>query len=177
MEKPSDRLVNLLGALSQAISDRVRLAIAGTFAAGGETAAALIAIGHEPGMSIDQISRSLRLSHAGAVRAVERLEIMTLVRKSKSRVDRRKVSVDLTDAGRDERNKLLRLRHRVISDMLVGVKGNDLGAVERMAATILIELPTDEQSARSLCRFCDEKACVDCPVGAYRCTSSRPEKV
>jgi hypothetical protein len=43
MDDPSDRLINIFGALSQAVSDRVRLAIAEAFNAGGETAAALIA--------------------------------------------------------------------------------------------------------------------------------------
>ena len=40
MDDPSDRLINIFGALSQAVSDRVRLAIAEAFNAGGETAAA-----------------------------------------------------------------------------------------------------------------------------------------
>lgn len=53
------------------------------FTAGDETAAPLIAIGHEPGM----------LSHAGAVRAVERLEDQALAGKSQSVPDRRMVRV------------------------------------------------------------------------------------
>lgn len=173
MEKPSDRLVNLVGALSQAIADRVRVSIAGSFPAGGETAAALIAIGHEPGMSIDQISRTLRLSHAGAVRAVERLEILAFVSKSQSLVDRRKVSVALTDAGASERAKLLDIRNGVISGLLARIEAIDRTVVERVAEAMLRSLPTDQESAKAICRLCDEKSCVDCPIGQYRCAAKQ----
>ena len=103
MDEPSDRLINVFGALAQAVSDRVRIAIAQAFTAGGETAAALIAIGHEPGMSIDQISRILRLSHAGAVRVVERLDDQGFVGKSQSPSDRRVAHITLTRRGQAER--------------------------------------------------------------------------
>ena len=93
MDDPSDRLINIFGALSQAVSDRVRLAIAEAFNAGGETAAALIAIGHAPGMSIGQVRQTLRLSHAGAVRVVERLGEQGMVAKSPSPYDLRVVHV------------------------------------------------------------------------------------
>ena len=43
---PSDRLINLFGALAQGVSDEMRGAIAQRFPAGGETAAALSLIGH-----------------------------------------------------------------------------------------------------------------------------------
>ena len=71
----SDRLVNLLGALALGVSDQIRSAIAEGMPLGGETAAALTVIGHAPALSIDQLSRVLRLSHAGTVRLVERLPV------------------------------------------------------------------------------------------------------
>ncbi|MDC7812161.1 MarR family winged helix-turn-helix transcriptional regulator [Sphingomonas koreensis] len=168
MDEPSDRLINVFGALSQAVSDRVRIAIAEAFTAGGETAAALIAIGHEPGMSIDQISRILRLSHAGTVRVVERLDDQGLVGKSQSPSDRRVAHITLTRRGQAERTKLLGLRNAAVSGLLVRVPDNDRAVLERIADTILTSLLDDPQSALPTCRFCDQAKCLGCPMGARR---------
>ena len=168
MDEPSDRLINVFGALSQAVSDRVRIAIAEAFTAGGETAAALIAIGHEPGMSIDQISRILRLSHAGTVRVVERLDDQGLVGKSQSPPDRRVAHITLTRRGQAERTKLLGLRNAAVAGLLVRVPDNDRAVLERIADTILSSLLDDPQSALPTCRFCDQAKCLGCPMGARR---------
>ena len=59
MSAPSDRLVNLFGALALGVMDRVRWATVDKMALGGEAAAALIVIGHAPGLSVDQLARVL----------------------------------------------------------------------------------------------------------------------
>jgi DNA-binding MarR family transcriptional regulator len=168
MDDPSDRLINTFGALSQAVSDRVRIAIAEAFGAGGETAAALIAIGHEPGMSIGQIRRILRLSHAGAVRVVERLGGQGLVAKAQSPSDRRVVHVTLTSRGQIERTKLLGLRNAAIAGLLGKVSADDRVALERVADSILSSLFGDPQGALATCRLCDRARCNDCPVDRHR---------
>ncbi len=73
MSDPSDRLINLLGALATGVADRVRGAALDGTTFGGETAAALVVVGHTPGLSINQLGRVLRLSHPGTVRLVDRL--------------------------------------------------------------------------------------------------------
>lgn len=168
MDDPSDRLINTFGALSQAVSDRVRRAIAEAFSAGGQTAAALIAIGHEPGMSIGQIRQILQLSHAGAVRVVERLGDQGLVAKSQSPSDRRVVHVTLTLRGRTERTKLLGLRNAAVAELLGKVSAEDRGALERAADSILSSLRSDPQGSLATCRLCDRARCNDCPVDGHR---------
>lgn len=168
LDDPSDRLINVFGALAQAVSDRVRIAIAEAFTAGGETAAALIAIGHEPGMSIDQISRILRLSHAGTVRVVERLDDQGFVGKSQSQTDRRVARITLTRRGHAERTKLLSLRNAAVAGFLVRISADERVVLERIADTILTSLLNDPQSALSTCRFCDQARCLGCPMGARR---------
>ena len=167
MDDPSDRLINTFGALSQAVSDRVRMAIAEAFNAGGETAAALIAIGHEPGMSIGQIRQILRLSHAGAVRVVERLGDQGLVAKSQSASDRRVVHVTLTSQGQSERTKLLGLRNAVLAEILRNIPAEDRVVLQRVADSILSSLFSDPQRGLATCRLCDRARCDDCPVDRH----------
>lgn len=168
MDDPSDRLINTFGALSQAVSDRVRMAIAEAFNAGGETAAALIAIGHEPGMSIGQIRQILRLSHAGAVRVVERLGDQGLVEKSQSSSDRRVVHVTLTLQGQAQRAELLGLRKAAVAALLGKVSAEDRVALERAAVAILSSVFCDPQGGWATCRLCDHARCDDCPVDRHR---------
>lgn len=164
MDEPSDRLINIFGALSQAVADRVRMAIGEAFSAGGETAAALIAIGHAPGMSIGQVRQVLRLSHAGAVRVVERLEDQKLVAKSQSTSDRRVAHVALTALGQVERTKLLGLRNAAVAELL----SKDRGALERAADSILSSQLCDPLGGVATCRLCDQARCLDCPVERHR---------
>ena len=168
MDDPSDRLINTFAALSQAVSDRVRIAIAEAFSAGGETAAALIAIGHEPGMSIGQIRQILRLSHAGAVRVVERLGGQGLVAKAQSPSDRRVVHVTLTSRGQIERTKLLGLRNAAVAELLGKVSADDRVALARAADSIVSSLFSDPREALATCRLCDRARCTDCPVDRHR---------
>ena len=161
---PSDRLVNLFGALVQWVSDEMRGVMLLRFPAGGQTAAALSLIGHKPGMSIDQIGKALRLSHAGAARVVERLLAQNFVSKSPSAEDRRVIQVCLTAVGQAERRALLDRRSTVITGLLTAVSERDLAALERIAETILVSLPRDEVSTRTTCSFCDPRKCTECPT-------------
>ncbi|BBB08709.1 MarR family winged helix-turn-helix transcriptional regulator [Sphingopyxis sp. EG6] len=169
MGQSGDRLINLFGAVSQGVSDRVRVAISDAFPVGGEAAAALIVIGHNPGMSIEQISRILRLSHAGTVRLVKRLASQNLVAKTPSSSDRRMACVILTPAGEVQCAELLTVRNRAVAELLEGVPGPDCAALERIAQSVLISL--FEQIAPgelSACRFCDQRHCKDCPMKPRR---------
>ena len=69
-------------------------------------------------MSIDQLSRILRLSHAGTVRLVDRLVERNLVEKRPSALDRRIMSLALTTDSWQQRDKLLALRRAVLTVLL-----------------------------------------------------------
>ncbi len=165
--EPSDRLVNLFAALAQGVTDRVKGAIFEAFPSGGETVAALVVIGHQPGMSIDQVSKILRLSHAGAVRLIDRLIGQGLVGKRLSAADRRMMHLNLTADGNKEREKLLALRNASVADLLQGVSVEDRELLERLSESILSRLACDALSALTTCRFCDEKKCTSCPMEAF----------
>jgi predicted ArsR family transcriptional regulator len=96
----SDRLVNLFGALAVGITDRIKkAAFDPTIPGGGETTAAIVVIGHASGLSIDELGRVLGLSHAGAVRLVDRLVAAGFAVRSKALRDRRAVALMLSEAG------------------------------------------------------------------------------
>ena len=134
---------------------------------GGETAAAVIVIGHAPTISIDQLSRILRLSHAGAVRLVDRLVDRGLAEKRPSAVDRRIMSLALTKDGWRRRDELLALRRAALVALLDRVAPRDLAALKRIAETITGALPNNPLSALTTCRFCDERCCTDCPMEVF----------
>jgi len=166
-ETPSDRLINLFGALALGVSDCIRAVAAEAMPAGGETAAALVVIGHDAALSIDQLSRVLRMSHPGAVRLVDRLVGLGLVERRPSDSDRRIMHLVLTEAGVAQREKLLALRHDVLLTLLDKVSARDRGALERAADAILASLPQNALSALTICRFCNEQCCPDCPMDQY----------
>lgn len=168
MNNMSDRLVNLLGALAVGVTDQMRVAINNAMPLGGETVAAMIVIGHEPDMSIDQLSQVLRLSHPGAVRLVERLVERELVEKRSSVGDRRMMSLVLTPNGLKQRDELLRLRHTALSALLVHMSAEDLSALERLADKLVAALPKDASSSLTTCRYCDERCCINCPMEVFR---------
>lgn len=163
----SDRLVNLLGVLAVGVTDRMRAAVAEAMPQGGETVSAVIVIGHAPAMSIDQLSRILRLTHGGAVRLVERLVERNLVDKQPSASDRRVMTLALTPSGLQLRDKLLALRRDALTALLKHVSPDDLAPLERIAEIIVATLPDNARSALTTCRYCDERSCIDCPMEVF----------
>jgi MarR family transcriptional regulator, negative regulator of the multidrug operon emrRAB len=167
MSAPPDRLVNLLGALAIGLADRVRWAALDEVGLGGETAAALVAIGHAPGLSIDHLGHVLRLSHPGAVRLVDRLTQAGLAVRGSAARDRRSVALHLTASGRSRRDALLKRRHDVLASALEAVLPEDRAVLERVSDAILRGLPDDARSAMTVCRYCDDQRCPECPMDGF----------
>jgi DNA-binding MarR family transcriptional regulator len=167
MSEDQARLANLLGAFANAISDRIRNAVAERIDLGGEAAAALIILGHEPGLSIDQLGKILRLSHPGAVRVVDRLVAAGFAERKASTVDRRFLSLQLTDSGKKERALVLEGRRIVLAPMLDLVAPEDLPIMERVIEKMLVSLPTDATTAMSVCRYCNQEQCPNCPMDQF----------
>ena len=167
MSVPSDRLTNLFGALALGVMDRVRAAAVDETALGGETAAAVMVIGHQPGLTIDRLGRVLGLSHPGTVRLVDRLARAGLAARGAAPHDRRAVALRLTDAGQAERARMIERRREALAAILTTVAPADRAALERVAETILRTLPRDANAALTICRFCDQRSCDHCPMDAF----------
>jgi len=167
MKDDDARLANLIGAFANAISDRVRAAVAERVDLGGEAAAAMIVLGHEPGLSIDQLGKILKLSHPGAVRVVDRLVAAGLAERKASAVDRRFLSLHLTEAGEKERAAVLDGRRAVLAPLLALLTPEELPVLERAIEKMLVSLPGDATSAMSVCRYCDQERCPNCPMDQF----------
>jgi DNA-binding MarR family transcriptional regulator len=167
MSDPSDRLINLFGALALGVADRVRWAALGGVALGGETTAALVVIGHAPDLSIEQLRRVLRLSHPGTVRLLNRLTSAGLAVRSIASHDRRVVVIKLTKAGHMRRSALLERRRTALEAILQEISPQDRSVMERSIEAMLRSLPSDATSALTVCRFCNDRLCPNCPMNAF----------
>lgn len=167
MTRSMDRAANLMGALSRAVIDCMQRAVFDGTDLGGEAVAALVAIGHSPGMTISQLGIVLARSHPGAVRIVDRLEAAELVERNPASDDRRSLTLTLTSRGQSERAAVLERRQTALQEILELVEPDDLPTLERVAAAILCALPDDAASALAICRYCDEQRCQPCPMEPF----------
>lgn len=167
VSKLSYRLVNIFGAMALGVTDQVRSATGSGMQLGGEAPAALVMIGHVPGLSIDQLGRVVRLSQAGTVRLVDRLASAGLAERRAAPNDRRMVALYLTALGDTQRRALLDRRRQALREVLDAVTVEDLAALERVADAVLQQIPGDAQGALTICRFCNKSDCADCPMNIF----------
>ncbi|MEN7529373.1 MULTISPECIES: MarR family winged helix-turn-helix transcriptional regulator [unclassified Cupriavidus] len=167
MKKDPSRLANMLGALATGLSDRIHAAVDHRTSLRGEAAAALIVIGHAPGLSIDQLGKVSGLSHPGAVRMVDRLVAAGFAQRTPAASDRRAIALHLTAAGETERATILEGRRAAIESVLSHVSSTDRAVLERLVETMLVSMPSDATSAMSVCRLCNQDACANCPMDAF----------
>lgn len=173
------RAENLLAACGVALAGRVHAAAEAATALGGAAPAALVSIaGFLDGETVRSLATTLGLSHAGAVRVVDRLERDLLVERRRGDGDGRELSLVATRRGRDVAARVLQARRAAMAELLA-----PLGATERDALTGLLErllgdMTPDRPSGRRICRLCDIHACGHpdgCPVtrAGVRATSRR----
>jgi DNA-binding MarR family transcriptional regulator len=173
-----ERTVNMLGALSLVVADRVNSS-AETVAAMGPSAPAALAALHEflDGGSVTQLSSVLGLTHSGTVRLVDRLCAEGLVERAGSQ-DGRAVSVVLTRSGRRMAARVLQARRNSLDALLSGATPAEIGQLLPLLEKLLAAVTRARAAERSsgaqdrpppwLCRLCDFDACGrsegNCPV-------------
>jgi len=98
---------------------------------------------------------------------VDRLANAGLVVRSLAPHDRRTVALNLTREGQEQRAALFERRRKALEAVLQAVSPEDRAALERVSDTILRMLPSDAATALTVCRFCNELQCLDCPMDAF----------
>lgn len=160
-----DRTANLLGALALALTDRLIEETETRAKHGAAAPAALVSIGVAPGEPIDQLARTLALSHSATVRLIDRLAADGLVER-RSLPDGRAVGLHLTRSGTARRRAILSGRRRVLGEVLAPLSAKQQDSLTALAETLLGRMTAGRQSADHICRLCDEDACPQesCPV-------------
>lgn len=169
-----DRTVNLLGALALSIVDSFNASFA-SHTGGGETPAALVTLGVEAGISINQLRQILNLSHPGTVRLIDRLEAQGLVER-RSGTDGRTVALFLTPDGHERRREILAERRQQLQQAVHTLSASDRQALARLLEQMLTALTTSELQAFAICRLCEEEVCPGdrCPVELEYCRRVQP---
>lgn len=166
--KPGElRDLNVVGAFALALADDLKSAMQ-DLADGNESAcAALIVIGQESGLSVDRLSKILRLSQPGTVRLVDRLAEAKLVER-KTGSDRRSVALRLTEPGKRQVKSLLVGRQHALSQALRGLDDWERSTLSAIAGKVLRGLEHSAVECDRRCRLCDDHACPDetCPMMA-----------
>jgi len=159
------RDTNLLAALALGISDRIRETIEAGAEHGAMASAALNTVGFFPGESIDVLSKTLKLSHSGTVRLVDRLAEDGLVERKRG-TDGRSVVLTLTRSGKKAFEQLRAKRREAASEIIDVLSANERAQLTHLAEKLLQSLTTDRASGDFICRFCEIESCPEdrCPV-------------
>jgi DNA-binding MarR family transcriptional regulator len=161
-----ERLANLLGAASLAVTD---LVLAGATRAGGVSAsgaAALVVLAHAPDLGVTELGRRVGLTQSAAARMVDGLEAAGLARRH--RREGRAVHVRLTPAGEATVGEMLAARGAPLTEVLDALDDAERAALTDLLAKLLTRLYATIGDAETMCRLCDRHGCVKgavCPVG------------
>jgi MarR family transcriptional regulator, negative regulator of the multidrug operon emrRAB len=160
-----ERTLNLLGALSLSIVDALNSVVEANAGYGGETPAALVTLGADPGLSINALRQILNLSHPGTVRLIDRLASQGLVER-RSGADGRTLALFLTETGHTRRQAILRERRQQLQIALSSLTQSDRYQLTKLLEKMLTAMTTSELSNSMICRLCEEEVCPadDCPV-------------
>ncbi|UYM05844.1 MarR family winged helix-turn-helix transcriptional regulator [Solicola gregarius] len=171
-----DRTANLLGAAALALTDVTLGDAARVGQLSTSSAAALVTLLSNPGLSVSELGRRVGLSQPAAARMVEALEANDLVERVPSTVNRRWMTVRPTRQGNRLANQLLSTRNAPLVDVIGALDAHDQGALAELLEKILTHLSGQVGRAQYICRFCDRQGCTKsapCPVGhAEQCQAT-----
>ena len=164
MTRETLRTANLLGAAVLGLHDELKRAVEERSGRSGEAAAALCALGHQPGLSNDALSRLLGLTHTGSVRLIDRLVEDGLVERRPGVHDRRAVALHLTAAGERVRRQILKDREAALAPLVSRLSAREQKALAGLLGKLLTAVSRDDTHKLRICRLCDSGACKDCPI-------------
>jgi DNA-binding MarR family transcriptional regulator len=162
------RGANLLGALSLALVDRMTDAIEAATDQSESASAALSALHffiERP--TVDTLRQVLGLTSSGAVRMVDRLVALGLVRRRPGD-DGRTTFVVLTAAGRRAAEQVTRARTEQLTSALSPLSDTERATLEPLLRRVLVGMIRPPGAVKWTCRLCDTEACGRaqglCPV-------------
>jgi len=164
MSKETLRTANLLGAAVLGLHDELKRAVEKRSGHSGETPAALSALGHQPGLSNDALSRLLGLTHTGTVRLIDRLVDDGLVERRPAAHDKRGVALFLTALGETVRGEILEDREAAIVPLVSRLTAQEQETLATLIGKLLSAVSRDDTHKLRICRLCDSSVCTGCPI-------------
>ena len=141
------------GALALAVADSIA-SVSASFSPSGPATAVMVFLSMEPGLPISVLASRIRLSHAGTVRLIDRLEHEQLVERRRHIADRRARFIHLTNSGKKITEALLKAREQVISECVSPLSPNDLDILGMLSERLLVANGFDKDGSVSLCHLC-----------------------
>lgn len=157
--------VNLLGALTLLLYDRMERETVHIAGRRAMAASALTSLLFAPGLPIEALARILDLSHSACVRLIDRLVEDGLVER-RAAPDLRAVALHLTAAGRVRAPKILQARYKALSGVFEALSTGEQKLLAGLLEKLLYNLTEGRGEADHTCRLCDEASCTahGCPV-------------
>lgn len=169
VDRPAERAINLLGACAVVVTDAWSAVYEAQLGRGGSSSAtALVSLLTFGTLTIEQLAKSLDLSHSGASRCVDRLEERAWVSRQGGEpaglADGRTVSVSLTEAGIRAAQEVLSSRRAALERIMSPLTSTQQAALGDLLAGILAAQTPDRAALRRVCRTCDHVICDPCPA-------------
>ncbi|WP_024935799.1 MarR family winged helix-turn-helix transcriptional regulator [Actinomadura welshii] len=161
-----DRLANLLGAASLAVTDLVLSGATGAGGVGPTGAAALVVLSNAPDLGVTELGRRVGLTQSAAARMVDGLQAAGLARRRAG--GGRAVHVRLTPKGEDAVRAMLDARDTPLAETLAVLDEDERETLTGLLATLLARLYEQIGDSELMCRLCDRRCCTAgavCPVG------------
>lgn len=161
-----ERLANLLGAASLAVTDLVLAAATGPGRVSASGAAALVVLSEAPDLGVTELGRRIGLTQSAAARMVDGLQAAGLAERR--RREGRAVLVRLTPAGAGAVREMLAARGAPLADVLTVLDEDERETFTALLAKLLARLYEEIGDADVMCRLCDRRCCTAgavCPVG------------
>ena len=160
----SKRDRSVFGALAVLVPDEIVRSARVPAPGAGPAFSALTLLCHEPGLSIRKLAAGVALSHAGAVRLVDRLVSDGLIERRGHESDGRARSLHLTRAGEKAGTAVLQARDTALVRALSVLSADEVAMLASLSERMLRALLENEQHAYRVCRLCDYSSCRGCPV-------------
>jgi DNA-binding MarR family transcriptional regulator len=155
---------NVFGAFALMISDDIVRASSSRAPEAGPAASALALLAHKPGLSIGMLAVGVGLSHAGAVRLVDRLASEELIERREHSTDGRARSLYLTPTGKVASDEVLASRDEVIAEGLSILTSDELKILSDIAERVLRDRLENLEHSYRICRLCCYEGCTNCPI-------------
>lgn len=165
MNNIQNLLGNRLGALANAISDRLHRELIPTAPASNVQISVLVMLHSFPGMSIEDMSQTLDLSHSNLVRVVQQAQETGLLEKRPGK-DKRATALHPTPAGEAVLTNFYQKRETQMQAVLGVLTPDEQQSLASLIDKLLTNFPDRKANEGRICRYCDLNFCypADCPM-------------